>query len=168
MSGDFGEGAITETRTMRGRPWACLRQFSVFMENRVGNLTDLMLHIERDDLRVIALSILDSVDFAVARMILDNYERGHELFELSEFTVFEADVIAIELPDDSQPIVQICQPLLRAEVNIHYAYPLMFRRQGRGAVALHVDDLDLALQVLESTKLRVITEQDLADDDENL
>ncbi|QDT38543.1 acetolactate synthase [Stratiformator vulcanicus] len=168
MSSDYGAMTPTETETARGRPWACLRQFSVFMENRVGNLTDLMRQIERDDLKVVGLSILDSVDFAVTRMIMDNYERAHEIFALTGLTVFENDVIGIVLPDDPQPFTEICRPLLRAEVNIHYAYPLMHRRRGQGSVALYVDDLDLALTALEPTDLTVVTEQDLAEGDEFL
>ena len=166
MSTDYGGnggGAAVDPMTARGRSWACLRQFSVFMENRVGNLADLMRHIESVDLRVVALSIVDSVDCVVARVIVSNYERGHELFKLSGLAVFETDVIGVELPDEPQPLVEVCRPLLRAEVNIHYAYPLIYRK-GRGGVAIYVDDIDQALRALESTELKIITEQDLTDD----
>lgn len=165
MSTDFGGGSVasTDPKTARGRGWACLRQFSVFMENRVGNLADLMRHIESVDLRVVALSIVDSVDCVVARIIVNNYERGHELFQLSGLTVFETDVIGVELPDEPQPLVEICRPLLRSEVNIHYAYPLLYGRK-RGAVAIYVDDIDQALKALESSELKIVTENDLTDD----
>ena len=59
--------------------------------------------------------------------------------------------------------VEICRPLLRAEVNIHYAYPLIYRK-GRGGVAIYVDDIDQALRAFESTDLKIITEHDLTDD----
>ncbi len=165
MGTDFGNGGATsvDPLTARGRSWACLRQFSVFMENRVGNLADLMRHIESIDLRVVALSIVDSVDCVVARLIVSNYERGHELLHLSGLAVFETDVIGVELPDEPQPLVEVCRPLLRAEVNIHYAYPLLYRK-GRGGVAIYVDDIDQALRTLELSELKIITEQDLIDD----
>lgn len=167
MSTDFGGGnggaASVDSMTARGRGWACLRQFSVFMENRVGNLADLMRHIESVDLRVVALSIVDSVDCVVARVIVNNYDRGHELFELSGLAVFETDVIGVELPDEPQPFVEVCRPLLRAEVNIHYSYPLIYRK-GRGGIAIYVDDIDQALRALESSELKIITEHDLTDD----
>lgn len=165
MSTDFGGGAAasTDPKTGRGRGWACLRQFSVFMENRVGNLADLMRHIESVDVRVVALAIVDSVDCVVVRIIVNNYERGHELFELSGLTYFETDVIGVELPDEPQPFVEVCRPLLRAEVNIHYAYPILYGKK-RGAVAIYVDDIDQALRALESSELKVVTEHDLSDD----
>jgi len=166
MSMSFGGDTAADPATMRGREWPCLRQFGVFMENRVGRLHDLLRQIEQHDLRVVALSIVDSVDCAIGRVILSNCDRGREIFRLSNFTVFEVDVIGVELPDDPQPYVAICSSLLQAEVNIHYTYPLLYRRQGRGAVALYVDDIDLGLSVLRDQGHKIITENDVADDDE--
>lgn len=167
MSTDFGDdGAATQPETLRGRSWPSLRQFCIFMENRVGRLSELLQHIERSGLRVIALSILDSFDCAIARLMVDQYERGHEVFELSNFSVFEIDVIGVELPDDPQPYVRVCTALLQAEINIHYTYPLLYRRRGKGAIALCVDDIDSALKVLNEKGHRIITENDLLDDDE--
>ncbi|MBW3539633.1 MAG: acetolactate synthase [Planctomycetes bacterium] len=164
----FGGDSTVEPSTMRGREWPCLRQFGVFLENRVGRLHDLLRHLERHDLKVMALSVVDSADCAIARLMVDNYERGHELFELSGFTVFETNVIGVELPDHPQPFVQVCIALLQAEVNIHYTYPLLFRRHGRGAIALYVDDIDLGIRILQEKNLSIITENDLLEDDEYL
>jgi hypothetical protein len=164
----FDNRSPTEPATMRGRDWPCLRQFGVFLENRVGLLNDLLRHLERDNLRVVALSIVDTVDCAVARVILSDYDRGKELFDLSNFPYFETDVIGVALPDDPQPYIQICTALMQAEVNIHYTYPLHYRHRGRGAIALYVDDLDLALKALNETKLTIVTERDLLRDDEFL
>ena len=167
MSMDFGEGLPVDPQTMRGRQWPTLRQFNVFLENKVGALHDLLRHIERWDLKIVALSIVDSVESAVARVMLDNYERARELFELSDFTVFESDVIGVELPESQQPYVQVCLALLQAEVNVHYTYPLLFRRKGRAAIALYVDDIDQGLRTLEEKNLNIITEDDLSDDDDS-
>jgi hypothetical protein len=164
----FGGETTIEPGTMRGRDWPCLRQFGVFLENRVGRLLDLLRHLERHDLRVMALSIVDSADCAIARLMVNHYERARELFDLSGFTVFETDVIGVELPDDPQPYVQVCIALLQAEVNIHYTYPLLFRRHGRGAIALYVENIDLGLKTLQDKNLTILTEKDLLEDDEFL
>lgn len=166
MTMNFGDDATVAPDTMHGRDWPCLRQFGVFLENRVGNLNELLRHLEGHDLRVMALSIVDSADCAIVRLMLDNYERGHELFALSQFMVFETDLIGVELPDDPQPYVSIFKALLQAELNIHYTYPLLYRRRGRSAIALYVDDIDLGLQTLNDLGLRIVTENDLLNDDE--
>jgi hypothetical protein len=165
MSMSSGGKSATDPSTARGRDWPCLRQFGVFVENRVGQLHELLRHLERQDVRVMALSIADSVDYAIVRLVLDNYERGKEIFNLSNFTVFENDLVGVELPNDPQPYVKICLALLQAELNIHYTYPLLYRGSGRGAIALYVDDVDAALRTLAEKGHRIVTENDLRDEE---
>ncbi|HVV99071.1 MAG TPA: acetolactate synthase [Planctomycetaceae bacterium] len=164
-SRDFGDQSAIDASTMRGRSWPCLRQFCVFMENRVGGLNELLRHLERHDLRVVALSIANSVDCAIVRVMLNDTDRGRELFKLSNFAFAESDLVGVELPDDPQPYLRICMALLQAELNIHYTYPLLYRRAGHGAIALYVDDVDLALRTLTDKGHRLITETDLLHDD---
>jgi hypothetical protein len=166
MSMGFGDEVPVEPLTAHGRTWPCLRQFGVFMENRVGCLHDLLRQVERHDLRVAALSIVDSVDHAVARLVVNNYERALELLEFANAHMFETDVIGVELPDNDQPHLSICSALMSAELNIHYTYPLMYRKNGRGAVVLYVEDIDEGLRVLNAAGHKVITESDLIADDE--
>ncbi len=167
MPGEFSGSHTTDPSTLRGRDWPCLRQFCVFMENRVGRLHDLFRQLERHDLRIVALSVVDSVDFAVARLMVDQTDHAREIFTLSDLTFIENDMLGVELPDGSRPFVEIFCALLAAELNINYTYPLLYRRHGRGAIALHVDDIDQAAQVLTSHGYRMITEGDLTDDDEH-
>lgn len=166
MPSGFSDGVGPAPATARGRDWPALRQFCVFMENRVGRMHELLRHLEQHDLRVIALSVVDSVDFAVARLMVDNPDRARDLFALSSFTVMENDVLGVELPDSPQPFVQVFLALLAAELNINYTYPLLYRRRGHGAIAIHTDDIDQARQILTSKGHRLITEGDLLDDDE--
>ncbi len=166
MSSSFGDDSAIEPMTSRGRDWPGLRQFIVFLENRVGSLHDVLRRIERDDLKIIALSILDSADCAVARIIVNNYERAHELLTFANFTMFEADVIGVLLPDADQPHTAVLGSLMSAELNVQYLYPLMYRKNGRGAVAVFVNEMDEALRVLKERQYELITEDDLLAYDE--
>jgi len=166
MSSGFGDDASVQPMTTRGRDWPCLRQFIVFLENRVGALHDVLRRIERDDLRIVALSILDSADCAVARIIVNNYERAHELLTFANFTMFETDVIGVLLPAVDQPHTALLGSLMSAELNVQYVYPLMFRRNGRGAVAVFANELEEALRVLKERQYELINEDDLLASDE--
>lgn len=161
-----GGGQTTESVTARGRQWPTLRQFAVFLENRVGRLHDLLRRFESHDIRVVALSIANSVDCAFVRIMVNDADRGREILKLSNFPFAEIDLIGVELPDGSQPFVQICLALLQAELNVQYTYPLLYHRSGRGAIALYVDDIDLALRTLEDKGLSIVTESDLLLDDD--
>ncbi len=165
MSMGMGGEAFVDPETARRESWPTLRQFCIFMENRVGQLHELLRHIEQHDLRVIALSIVDSVDCAIARVMVDKTDRGREIFRMAGFQFSESDLIGVALPDDPQPYVKICMAMLQAEVNIHYTYPLLYRAHGRGAIALYVDDVDLGLRVLREKDHEIITESDIESDD---
>ena len=164
----FGGEDVMDPLTMRARDWPGLRQFCVFVEHRVGALHDLLRRFEGHDIRVVALSIDNSVDCAIVRLMLNNSDRGREILDLSGLTYAEADLVGVELPESSQPHVEICIALLQAEINVHYTYPLLFRRQGRGAIALYVDDVDLAMKTLTDKGLRLISEHDLWDQDDEM
>ena len=163
MPQEFGEDIPVAPETMEGHNWPCLRQFCVFLENRVGCLHDLMKQLERGDLKVIALSIVDSVDFAVARVIVDNTDLAREILTLNGFTIFENDIVGVELPEKDQPYTSILTALMRGEINIDYTYPLLYEREGRKAVAIKVENVDTALSMLRAQGLKVLTEADLKD-----
>ena len=161
----YGGDLPVEPMTARNQGWPCLRQFCVFMENRVGRLHELFQVLERNSLRVIAMSVVDSADFSTVRLMVDDADRARELFTLSQFTWFENNVLGVCLPNDDQPLVKVCLALVQAELNIHYAYPLLFRRGGRGSIAIGVDDVEAAQEILQERGLEIITEDDLNDDD---
>lgn len=163
---EAGGAGTVEPSTRRGEGWPSLRQFAVFMENRVGRLHDLLRKFESPDIRIVALSIANSVDCAIVRLMVNNTDRGREILQLSNFSFSENDLVGVELPDGPQPFVRICIALLQAELNVHYTYPLLYHREGHGAIAMYVDDVDLALRTLDEKGLRVVTEDDLRDQDE--
>src|SRR5260370_20380898 len=101
-----GGGQASEAMTARGRQWPCLRQFAVFLENRVGRLHDLLRRFEGHEIRVVALSIANSVDCAFVRIMVKDADRGREILKLSNFPFAEIHLIGGELPDGPQPLVQ--------------------------------------------------------------
>jgi len=150
--------------TMRSRDWPCLRQFCVFMENRVGRLHELLKQLERDDLKIVALSIADTIDFSVVRIMVDDADRVREILALTSFTFIENDILGVDLPDEPDPFGTVFRTLMAAEMNIAYTYPLLYRRSPRGAIAIFVDDVDHARQVLLDHGHHLISEKDLQDD----
>ena len=161
----IGEGTGTGFSTMRGRNYPSIRQFTVFMENRVGQLLEVIRRFEGSKVRIVALSINDSAECAFVRFLLSHPEQGREILERAGLALIESDLIGVELPASIQPLLQVCTALLQAEVNIIQAYPLLVRPRGRPAVALMVDNIDAGLETLDSKGFNMITEADLASDE---
>jgi hypothetical protein len=165
---DEGEGTGIGFDTMHGRDWPSVRQYNVFVENRVGNLLSVVRHFESTDIHIVSLTVVDSADCAIIRMVLSDPERAREIFERHNLPITESDLLVVELPDTTQPLVQICKALLGAEISIHYAYPLLIGPHGRAAVALHVEDHETAAATLSRMGFTLFTEKDLKGEDEEL
>jgi len=161
MSFDEGGAATTGFSTMRGRNYPAIRQFTVFLENRVGQLLEVIRRFEGTKVRIVALSIADSSECAFVRFLLSHPEEGREVLERAGLAIIETDLIGVELPEGPQPLLQICTALLQAEVNIVQAYPLLFRPHGRPAVALMVDNIEMGQETLSTKDFTMITEGDL-------
>jgi hypothetical protein len=158
-----GEGTGTGFSTMRGRNYPTIRQFTVFMENRVGQLMEVIRRFEGSRVRIVALSITDSAECSFVRFLLSHPEQGREILERAGLAMIESDLIGVELPEGNQPLLQVCTALLQAEVNIIQAYPLILRPRGRPAVALMVDNIEMGLETLDRKSFTMISEADLAE-----
>ncbi len=158
-------GSSIDFATARGRDWPSVRQYNVFVENRVGNLLSVVRRFESTDIRIVSLTVVDSADCAIIRLVLSDPERAREIFELAGLPITESDLLVVELPEGNQPLVQICKALLGAEISIHYAYPLMVGPRGRAALALHVEDHETAVATLSRMGFTLLTEKDLEEDE---
>jgi len=157
------DSSKTGVPTLRGRDYPSLRQFTVFLENRVGQLLEVVRRFEISPVRIVAFSIVDATECAFVRFLLSHPEEGREILERAGLAIVESDLIGVELPDSPQPLVQICTALLEAEVNIVQAYPLLVRPRGRAVVALMVDNIEQGLQTLADKGFTMITEADLGE-----
>jgi hypothetical protein len=160
-----GEGSNTDFLTARGRDYPTIRQFTIFLENRVGQLREVVRRFEGTGIRIVALSINDSAECAFVRFLVSDPERGREILERAGLAMIESDLIGVELPESRQPLLQICSALLSAEINITQAYPLLLQKGGRPAVAIMVDNCELALDVLTAKGFTTIKESDLMQED---
>jgi hypothetical protein len=97
----------------------------------------------------------------VIRIILNETDRAREIFQLSQLTFIENDILGVVLPDSSQPFMDVFLALMSAEINTSYAYPLLIRHEGHGAMALHVDNHDTACHVLQDKGFLLVSEDDL-------
>jgi hypothetical protein len=151
--------------TMRGRDYPAIRQFTVFLENRVGKLLEVIRRFEGSQVKIVAFSISDSAECAFVRFLLSHPEQGREILERAGLAIIESDLIGIELPEGPKSLLDICTAMLQAEVNIVQAYPLFIRPRGRVAVALMVDNIEMGQETLAAKGFTMITENDLSLED---
>lgn len=137
-------------------------QFSAFLDNRCGKLLELVEIFDGHALSLVALSVIDSADHAVVRLVTSRADLARRLLERHHIPFSEADILVVELGYE-QTLSKLCISLLSAELNIHYAYPLMMRPHGVPTIALHTDDQVLAGQILRRKMFTLLGENDLGD-----
>ena len=155
------ESVLPQTQSGAGFEPTRVRQFIVFLDNRVGRLQQLVRAFEEEGTRIVAISIQESAEAALVRMICSDPDLGRLLLQRHEFAFAESDILAVELPrKTTQPLIAICAAMLSAEINIHYAYPLLHAPNGP-ALALYVDEPTLAAEILIKKGFILIGESDL-------
>ena len=138
-----------------------VRHFSVFLDNRVGKIMELLTNLsDEGGISVRAISIMDSSDFSVIRLIVDKPALASSILEQHGFPVCQTDVLVAELSKDHE-LHHLCKFLLAAELNIRFAYPTMPRPDGHPTVVLSTDDNTLAGQILRRKGFRLFGEADL-------
>ncbi len=138
-----------------------VKQFSVFVQNRVGRLFDLTALLKGTDVHIMAITVLDTTDSSIVRLIVDDPDKARELMINNDFPYTECDVLAIEIVDESQ-LRDVLSALLEAEINIHYIYSFIKRPEGRSALAINVEDSDVAAQALGNRGFRVLMQRDIS------
>ncbi len=136
-------------------------QFTIFLENRVGRLSALVRTLESTVEHINAICIEESADSALVRLIMSDADNARRALKEAGFSFSESDVLVCELPSKTRsPLLSVCSALLSAEINIHYAYPMLSRPRGP-AIVLYVDDPTLAAQILIRKGFVLIGESDL-------
>jgi hypothetical protein len=158
--GEGGDQGV-EFETIVGRDYPTVTQFSVFLENRVGQLLEVVRAFSGSKVKIVGLSISDSADCCIIRMMLSHPEQGREILERNKLPFAENELLVAELPSGPTSLVELCTALLQAEINIHYAYPLIVHPHGRAAVAMHIDNTELATTTLRDKGFDVLCEADL-------
>lgn len=153
--------ASTQLGVARGYAPPSVTQFSVFLDNRVGKLLELLKTFEdHPTCQVCAISVQEASDYAVVRLITNSSRPAREMLRQQDLPFSETDILVVELINDHS-LSRLCLYLLGAEINIHFAYPLMLKPNGAPTIAIAVDDTTLAGQILRKKEFRLLGECDL-------
>lgn len=137
-------------------------QLSVFLENRVGVLLQLSKLLDLSGLHICAVSIVDTADTAIVRLVVDNVAKAKRILKERGLSCYETELIGVQLPlGEGIDISSVLGILLRAEINIHYVYALIIRIDDRPVLALHVDHPDLAARILLEHGLEIVGQDEI-------
>ena len=125
-----------------------LKQLSVFVENQSGRLADIAKIIGGEGIDIRAISVADTTDFGIVRLIVDRPDDAYRVLKENDVTVKLTDVLAVGIDDKPGAFADVLQVLCLAGMDVEYMYAFISRDDGKAMVILRVDDEDKARQVL--------------------
>lgn len=138
-----------------------VKQISVFLENKSGRLAQVTATLGENDINIRALSIADTTDFGILRLIVNDPDKAYRVLKEAGFTVGFTDIIAVEAADQPGGLAVALQLLDRAGINIEYLYAFVQKASNAALVVFRVEQLDEAVKVLQENGIRVLTGEDV-------
>ena len=137
-----------------------IKQISIFVENKKGRLAEITKIISDAQVDIRALSIADTTDFGILRLIVDEPDKAAEALKAQGITVSITNVIAVGINDTPGAFSVPMQILAEADIDVEYLYAFITRKSEKAYVILRVADNDAAAKVLADKGVEILTEEE--------
>ncbi len=132
-----------------------VEQISVFLENKAGRLAEVTRVLGEGGINIRALSLADTTDFGILRLIVDQYDKARELLKQKGFTVGKTEVVAVEVPDRPGGLGLVLQILAQAGINVEYMYAFVQHSGMNAVIIFRFDNLDDAITILQKEGIHI-------------
>ncbi|MBN2297020.1 MAG: ACT domain-containing protein [Deltaproteobacteria bacterium] len=134
-----------------------LEQISIFLENKPGGLSSVTKALRDANINIRALSLADTSDFGILRLIVDNVSKAKEVLNASGFAVGRTNVVAVEVPDKPGGLHGILDALTEEGVNVEYMYAFVERSGENAVIIFRFDATDSAIEILQRKGFNVLS-----------
>ncbi len=138
-----------------------VEQISIFLENKSGRLADVTDVLAASGVNIRALSLADTADFGILRLIVDKVEQAKQALKEKGFTIGRTEVLALEVPDRPGGLAEILHILGKAGINVEYMYAFVQRSLKNAIVIFRFDELEKAIHVLGDAGVRILRGEEL-------
>ena len=136
-------------------------QFSVMLKNRAGSLSSLVHLLRGENIQVIGLSVQDSRDACIVRLVLSDPDSAMRIFMEKGIPHTTSELVVIGLKESSSGLARALDTLRAAETNMDFAYSLMPQLSGHSLIAMHLEDAQFGASVLHNAGFKIYYEEDL-------
>lgn len=140
-----------------------VKQISVFLENKPGQLTDFAKLLNSNQIDMRALSVADAKDFGILRLIVDDSYKAACVLKEAGYVVSITPVLAVEIPDKPGGLVEILDILQENDLNLEYMYAFTTRRKDRAYMIFRVTDAENAVKALNQHGIKLICQSEMSD-----
>lgn len=138
-----------------------IKQISVFLENKKGRLAQVTSILKDNNIDISAISIADTTNFGIIRMIVNKPEQAIQVIKEADFTVNTTDVLAVEVPDSPGGLHQVLEILNQNHVSIEYLYSFVRKPSQSALILFRVEQLENTIKILKSKGINILTPQEV-------
>ncbi|MEW6273988.1 MAG: ACT domain-containing protein [Bacillota bacterium] len=138
-----------------------VKQISVFLENKSGWLAEVTRALGDNKINIRALSIADTTDFGILRLIVNSPDLAYKILKERGFTVSVNEVIVVEVVDEPGGLAEILGVLREAGINIEYLYAFVQKAAKAALVVFRVEELEEAVTTLQAKGIRILSGQEV-------
>jgi len=136
-------------------------QISIFLENKSGRLAEVTELLARNGINIRALSLADTTDFGIFRLIVDDPARALTLLKEQGFTVTSNEVVPVLVPDRPGGLAGILRALTGSRINVEYMYAFVQRSEGNAVLIFRFDDTDQAMAALAAAGIPTLSGEEM-------
>jgi hypothetical protein len=148
-------------KAMRAKQPDAVTQFSIFTANRMGRLHDLIALLSSKSVHVLAVTVLDTSETAIIRIVVDDPQAARHLLSEHHFAFTESQLLVVEINSATQ-LPELMSAFLEAEVNINYMYCFIPHPEGKSILGISVEDNEVGERVLTRHSFRVLRQSDVS------
>jgi hypothetical protein len=136
-----------------------IHQLSVFLENKSGRLTEVLEVLGEENIRITALSVADTAEFGILRLIVSDPEKAREILKSHSFTVNLTDVISVIAPNEAKHYARVLKILSDQDISVEYTYA--FSVGDKSIIILRCGNTEEAIKALKSHEMELLRASDL-------
>lgn len=138
-----------------------VQQIAVFLENRSGRLAEITSILAENDINIRALSVADTADFGILRLIVDKVELAEKALRAAGFTVGKTNVIAVEVPDRTGGLAMVLKSIKEANLNVEYMYAFVNKTGENAVLIFRFEEMDRAIETLLKDGFTILESQQI-------
>ena len=136
-----------------------IQQLSVFLENKSGRLTEVLDVLGRENIRITALSVADTTEFGILRIIVSDPKKAKTLLKEQMFTVNITEVISVMAPDEAKYYAKVLKILSDIDISVEYTYA--FSTGKKSVIVLRCSNNEKAIEALKAHEMELLKASDL-------
>ena len=138
-----------------------VEQITIFLENQSGRLADVASILAAAGVNIRALSLADSADFGILRLIVHDTEKASAVLKAEGFTVAKTEVVGVQVPDRPGGLAEILNAMKANQVNVEYMYAFVHKSAVNATIIFRFDDLEKGIACLQQAGIKILQGEDI-------